>query len=138
MSNRSNFTGAVRRGTAFLFTIIIYLSGAQSAFASSACPPGWESLCHFTLEEGDYNKKILQIIVILAALASLVFLIVGGIRWASAGGDKMKTEKARKTLVAAIIGVVISILSYMIVSVIYQIFTGQGWENMTVPRLVSP
>ena len=127
---------AVRRGIAFLLSSVMYFSGVRFAFASTACPAGWQSLCQFTLESGPHFTNIYHGIILLAALGSLIFLVLGGIRWAASGGDKNKIERARKTLIAAIVGLFISILAYVIVALLYQFFTGQEWAPMTIPTLV--
>lgn len=51
----------------------------------------------------------------LGALA-LVFVIYGGVLYITSGGDADKTKKARDTLLYAIIGVIVIVLSYAIVN----------------------
>lgn len=67
------------------------------------------------------STLIIQIISILLAVAGLIaviFLIVGGFRYITAGGNEESSEAAKKTITNAIIGIVIIILAFVIVRVI--------------------
>jgi len=50
----------------------------------------------------------------------LVMLIYGGFVWMTAGGDSKKVASARKTLVNAVLGILVVALSYTFVTVIFQ------------------
>ena len=58
---------------------------------------------------------VLTIFSPFAALVCLFFLIVGGFKYAAAGADPKNLESARKTLVWAIIGLVLTTSAYFIV-----------------------
>jgi len=49
---------------------------------------------------------------------SVLFVIIGGIRYVTAHGNEEQAEAAKKTILHAIIGVVIVVLSFVIVRVI--------------------
>ncbi len=53
-----------------------------------------------------------------AGIVSVVFIIVGAIRYISSGGNSNAIEGAKKTITYAIGGMVISIMAYGIVSFI--------------------
>ena len=65
----------------------------------------------------------LNILFVVAILAALAFLLWGGISWITSGGDKEKLEKARKTIIYAIIGLIVVLLSVVIIHII-GIFLG--------------
>lgn len=61
---------------------------------------------------GNESPESLAISVInwvlgLLALVAVVLILVGGFRWMTAGGNEEKVESAKKTLYAALIGLVI-------------------------------
>ncbi|HRN96040.1 MAG TPA: pilin [Candidatus Levybacteria bacterium] len=60
----------------------------------------------------------LNALFVIAILATLAFLIWGGISWITSGGDKEKLEKARKTIIYAIVGLVVVLLSVVIMNFI--------------------
>jgi len=67
-------------------------------------------------------SSAIQLILVIAALIAFIFLIVGGIRWITAGGDKEKTAKAQQTLTAALVGLVIVFAAWAIMSLIEKFF----------------
>ena len=69
---------------------------------------------------------IINILLAIAGLIAVIFLIVGGFRYITAGGNEESSEAAKKTITNAIIGIVIIILSFVIVRVISNALTGGG------------
>lgn len=70
-----------------------------------------------------------------AALAgSLIFIIIGGIRYAVSSGASAEVAKAKKTVLNAVIGLVISLLALAIVNFVRsQVESlGQLWLWLTV------
>jgi uncharacterized membrane protein len=61
---------------------------------------------------------ITRTVITLSASLSVLFIIIGGITILTAYGKTEKIESAKKTITWAIIGLLISILSYAIVSII--------------------
>ncbi len=59
-----------------------------------------------------------NILGVVGALAALLFLIWGGIKWITSGGDREKLESARRTVIFAIIGLVVIILSYVVINLV--------------------
>lgn len=72
---------------------------------------------------------------IFGAIAALFYLIWGGFKWITSGGDQKGVEGARNHIVAAIIGLIIIFLSYIILNFIVKILTGTDLQNLTFPSL---
>lgn len=60
----------------------------------------------------------INLILILAGLVAFLFLLWGGLQWILAGGDKEGTEKARKRITAALVGLVIVFAAYAIIQLV--------------------
>lgn len=60
---------------------------------------------------------IISLFLIAAILTALAFLIYAGFMWMSSGGDKTKIESARKTIIFAVIGLLIAFLSFFIIGI---------------------
>jgi heme/copper-type cytochrome/quinol oxidase subunit 2 len=73
--------------------------------------PGDTSITGFIL-------RIINIALAIAGLVAVLFLIIGGFRYITAGGNEESGESARKIITNAIIGIVVIILSFVIVRVI--------------------
>lgn len=58
-------------------------------------------------ELGTLLSAVVGSLLIIAALLAFFFLILGGIQWITAGGDKAGMEAARNKITHAIVGLVI-------------------------------
>lgn len=101
------------------------------------CPDGFKSLCFDFGSNPNFFGSILQILIVIAIVLSLIFLIKGGIAWAMSGGDKGKVEQAKSAVMAAIIGLLISLLAYFIVNLIVSAWGGLNLSNLNIPRLID-
>lgn len=115
---------------------------ATPAFAQginiNTCPGGnFNALC---LNASDIGKVItngINFLFVVAAMLALVFLVIGGVKWLTSQGEKEGVNKARETIVAAIVGLVIIFLSYLIVNFILNLFAGVSLFNLTLPTLTG-
>ena len=80
---------------------------------------------------------IIQVIMIVAALVALIFLIIGGIKWITSGGDKTAVEAARNTITSALIGLLIVFAAWAIIKLIEYFFGITVISGLTVPQLVT-
>ncbi len=69
--------------------------------------------------------QIINIMLLFAGIVAVFFIIIGGYRYLTAGGNSEQAESGRTSVVNAIIGVVIIILSYVIINVIVNL-VGNG------------
>jgi uncharacterized protein YqgC (DUF456 family) len=72
---------------------------------------------------------IITLLVGFAGLISVAFVILGGYQIATARGNEEMAKNGRKTLTNAIIGLVIIILSYVIISVVVNAAFGTVRNN---------
>lgn len=84
-------------------------------------------------------RGIIQFILVVAFVAAFVFLIIGGVRWITAGGDEKAVASARNTITAALIGLVIVLVAYAIIRLVeiffnVNIITG----GVTIPNITTP
>lgn len=66
----------------------------------------------------DLIIQIIRIALYFAGAIALIFLIIGGFQYIAARGNEEAMEKAKKTITGAVIGVVIIIMSYAIVTIV--------------------
>ena len=104
------------------------------------CPAGsFSNLCPNAADQtatGSLIRNIIVGILIIAAVIALLFLIWGGVKWIMSGGDKTKVQAARDTIIAAIIGLIIALLAYFILSVVLGLF-GIHLTDLTLPSLTG-
>lgn len=61
-------------------------------------------------------KTVINILIWASGIISVLVIIVGGIQYALAAGDASKITKAKDTVLYAIIGLVVSLLAFGIVT----------------------
>ncbi|MBR2708868.1 hypothetical protein IKE98_00855 [Candidatus Saccharibacteria bacterium] len=59
---------------------------------------------------------IINAVISVLGLVAVVFIIIGGISYMTSSGEAAKVEKARKTILYAVIGLAICVLAFAIVN----------------------
>ncbi len=118
-------------------TAYLTLASFSYAAAIGGCATGdFSILCGFTgASVGNIITTVINLIFVVATIAALLYLVLGGLRWLTSGGDKQAVSSARDSIVAAIIGLVIIFLSYLILNVILFLFIGKNLSQLTMPSL---
>lgn len=88
---------------------------------------------------GTVFGNLINFIFVFAVVLALGFLIFGGIRWITSGGDKAGVESARNTIIAAIVGLVVIVLAYFILNLLVLPFLGfeNGFSDLTVTPITG-
>ena len=77
-------------------------------------------------QEGKFGTNILvfgvYVMMVVAILLALGFLVWGGISWITSEGDKTKLQAARNTVTLAVIGLIITLLAFSIVTLVGYFF----------------
>ena len=63
-------------------------------------------------------QDVVTVLSFVAGVLSAIFLVIGGIRYSSSGGNSQRVESAKQTLTYAVIGLIIAILAPFIVGFI--------------------
>lgn len=56
---------------------------------------------------GTFISRVFSAIIIVAALATFIYMVYGGIQWVTSGGEKDKVKEAREKITHAIIGLAV-------------------------------
>ncbi|OGY21511.1 MAG: hypothetical protein A2126_04230 [Candidatus Woykebacteria bacterium GWB1_45_5] len=89
---------------------------------------------------GELLRVVLLLLFVFAAVLAFVFILIGGIQWITAGGDKMAAQSARDRITAAVVGLVIVMAAFAITWIVtaalgVNIFTG---GEITLPFTKGP
>ena len=123
-----------------------YLATALPSFAVDGTPVNlcdtegqFSVLCSLTAGNfGSLLGQLLTLIFVISIVAALFYLVWGGFKWLVSGGDKTAVGAAREHIVAAIIGLVVIFLSYFILNILVQFFTGKAISELVIPTLTLP
>jgi len=132
----------------FFFATTVFFTAALPASAQisgNICPVNptadsamnFNPLCSLFVRSDNLIGNIINIAFVVAVLIALAFLIYGGVKWIMSGGDKSAVEGARNMIVAALVGLVITFLSYFILQIVFQLFgldfaSGNFWASFTL------
>ena len=68
-----------------------------------------------------FIANIIDILLIVSGAIAVLFVVIGGFWYMTAQGNEEQAKKGRKTVVNAIIGIIIIILAYVIVNVVVDL-----------------
>ncbi len=84
---------------------------------------------------GSIISFIVAFIIVLAFLAALMFIVIGAFQWITSGGDKQKVSDARNHIIAAVIGLIVIALSFVIINVVITALGLGSLNNLRIPTL---
>ena len=88
------------------------------------------------LDLGKLMSNILAIMFFFAALLAFLFIIIGGIQWIAAGGDKVAAASARDRITASVVGLLIVVAAFAI-SVILNAVLGINLFGFSFPEAMQ-
>lgn len=75
--------------------------------------------------DGIFSQMI-NMMLFAVGILSVIMLIYGGLRYILSNGDSKKVDAAKNTILYAIVGLIIALLSYAIINFIISLFTTGG------------
>jgi hypothetical protein len=93
-------------------------SGAQTE-GLKAVSPG--SACNDTALGGKVNDVVNALFLVIGAI-SVIIIIFGGIYYITSTGDSGRIQRAKDTILYAVIGLIVAILAYAIVGFVNGVF----------------
>lgn len=86
----------------------------------------------FTID--GFVSTAVSLIIIVASLAFVFMLILGGFSWVTSGGDEKKVAAARSKVTSALIGLVIVFAAWAILALINALFGVDILGSLTLPK----
>ncbi len=83
-----------------------------------------------TADFGKLLKDLINILLMFAGAIAVIFLMVGGFQYIASRGNEEATQKAKKTITNAIIGIVLIVMSFAIVNIINTLLTKTPAEQV--------
>ncbi|MCL2371265.1 pilin [Candidatus Saccharibacteria bacterium] len=69
-------------------------------------------------DPGDVAGLIMNVLVWLVAALAVAFIVIGGIKYVTSGGDEKKVASAKNTILYAVIGLVVALLANVIIRIV--------------------
>lgn len=82
----------------------------------------------------DWIRFSISFLLVFGAIAFFIYLLIGGVQYILAGGDKEATQKASRKITHGAIGLLILLSGFAIIYLIGAIF-GSSFTNFVIPSL---
>jgi hypothetical protein len=114
-----------------LILLVIAIANVQTVHAQVTILPGGDHPLAQKIRTGDISLTdipafiayFINIGAILAASVSMLFLVIGGYRYIVGGVMQSEREQGKNTIMYAIIGLIVSLLSWAIVNTVQLLVT---------------
>ena len=97
-------------------------------------PENWGNLANITVP--GIISAFIKLILVVAAIIAFFFLVIGGIKWITSGGDKEATSGAQKTITAALIGLIIVFAAWAIIKLLETFFNISILSELKIPEIL--
>ena len=94
---------------------------AESSFLSGLQTAAGQSGLQTATSLEDYVVSIINGLLGLVGLIFIIMIILGGFKWMTSQGNSEKVKEAKEMIKNAIIGIAVVLLSYTIVTAVYNI-----------------
>lgn len=100
---------------------------AKNAIQQGACDASGQANCNTQTATNSLNDTIataINIISVIVGIVAVIMIIVAGFRYVTSGGDTESVASAKKTLLYAVIGLIVVALAQTIVRFVLKRATG--------------
>jgi len=108
----------------FAICYVLFTKTSHATSGSFSIPIGDETKSRVAINTdlGNFVSHAFSAIILVAGLATFAYIILGGVTWIMAGGDKGKLEEAKSRITNGIIGLAIVASSWAIYLLIDYFF----------------
>jgi len=78
---------------------------------------------------GVVIKTITNVLLFIIGAVAVIMVIIGGIRYTTSNGDSSQVTAAKNTILYGVVGVIIALLAYALVSFVVDSFTKSATEG---------
>ncbi|MFA6814365.1 MAG: hypothetical protein GX943_01490 [Candidatus Pacebacteria bacterium] len=85
----------------------------------------------------EYMVYLWRAAITIGSLAVILYFLLGAFGWITSGGDKTKVEEARNKITNAIVGLVLLVSSFVLLSFLSKILFGGNFDllQLSIPGI---
>ena len=87
--------------------------------------PQWTLSKEYSEKPGALVKELFNFGIIIVVIVSVGVLIYAGFKYVTSQGDTSKTQEASKTIMYALVGLIVALAASLIVNIVWKKLTGQ-------------
>ena len=120
--HRKRILGKLSAVTTAVFALSIAHSASVLANAKDQILTGAGATGQQGASLQDQIQVVTNILLFLIGVIAVIAIIIGGIRYTTSNGDASQTKAAKDTILYAVVGLVVAIMAYAIVSWVVRAF----------------
>jgi hypothetical protein len=101
-------------------SVVVHASTASNGAAAAQGSLSGGAGSGFTVQ--TIIRDVTNTLIFFVGAISVIVLIIGGIRYIVSGGNSSSVEGAKNTILYAVVGIVVSVAAYAIVTFVLNIF----------------
>ena len=115
---------AIPAVTSFIFSSDVFaqVSAVKEGVQIATAESGVSS----NLDMSTAVSKFVHLMLYTVGILAVIMLIFGGIKYVISGGDSKKVESAKATVLYALAGLIVALVSFVVVNFIISFATGNG------------
>jgi len=106
--------------------VVVWMGDISGGVAGGAGAARGEGQPEHLFGDSGIITEITNVLLFIVGILSVIMLIYGGLRYVISGGDSKKVTDAKNTIMYAIIGLIIAILSFALVNFVVGAFAPAG------------
>jgi ABC-type Fe3+ transport system permease subunit len=115
-----------------LHSLTNWQSFTRFQIQAQATPQKWEQIDEHCVTKGDVATiqgimcllaNVLRVALPLIGITGFIMMVYGSLTWLLSGGDSQAVEKARNSMIFAVVGLVLALSSFIIINLLAK-FTG--------------
>jgi hypothetical protein len=71
-------------------------------------------------------STVTSVLLFVIGAVSVIMIIIGGLRYVVSGGDSSNVSAAKNTILYAIVGLIVALLSYAVINFVLTNFSADG------------
>ncbi len=108
--------------------LLAYDFNSQSGLDSAALKAGYTDTLK-SMSPESILMQVISLVLTFVGVGFLILMIIGGFNWMTAQGNETKVDKAKKTITAGVIGLIVVFSAYAISYFIVNYFSGTTLSN---------
>jgi hypothetical protein len=122
-----NWLGWAQVALVAVFMFAPFVVSAQTGLSRGfQCDPPTGMRCDGARNINDLIRWVINFLLYIVMGIAVLFLIIGGFLYITSAGNQEQADKGKKTVINAVIGIVIVILSWVIVNAVAGAFSSGG------------
>ena len=111
-------------GCLAMLTVVLQPTTAEASLGQACNQVSGSAICSSRSEDigGTFGANLVNTMLFALGIVAVIMIIIGGIRYTTASGDAAQTASAKNTILYSVVGLIVAIMAWGIVSFVVGAF----------------